>query len=103
MSRQTTTRETELETAFRSQARRTAIFLIKCRARAYARAPLSLENLFPGLSCAPPDVMIAIAEHLLQVERQTMRRWFGFGGETPALNAQAVLLLGRSLRRAARR
>jgi len=40
---------------------------------------------------------------LLQVERQTARRWFGFGGETPALNAQAVLLLGRTLRRAAMR
>lgn len=92
-----------LEAALHAQARRLAAYLVKHRARAYSRRPMTLETLCPGLSCAAPDSMIAIAKDLLARERQTPRRWFGFGGETPALNAHAVLLLGRTLRRAGRR
>jgi hypothetical protein len=87
--------------AIRRQARRSAIHMLKCRARDYARRPFELENLYPGLAAAPPDVMIAVAEHLLGRARRNPQRWFGFGGEVTALNAKAALLLGRALRRSA--
>jgi len=103
MSSPTTPFDAQLETALRVQANRLAIYLIKYRARAYARRPLTLDNVFPGLSCATPDAMIAIAKHAVKREAQAPRRWFGFGSEAPALNARAVLLIARTLRRAARR
>lgn len=86
--------------ALRAQARRTAAYLVKARAREYARRPMLMEILSTGLAVAEPAVLIAVAEHLLGRERQNPRRWFGFGGEVCALNARAALLLGRTLRRA---
>lgn len=82
-----------------AQARRTAAHMVKFRARHYARRPIALESLYPGLSAAKPETLIAVAEHLLETERHDPRRWFGFGGEVKALNAKAALLLGRVLRR----
>ena len=64
--------------------------------------PMALETLYPGLAVARPETLIAVAEHLLEIERKNPRRWFGFGGEVKALNAKAALLLGRTLRRAGR-
>jgi hypothetical protein len=90
------------ELALRAQAKRTAVFLIKHRARAYAQRPMTLETVFPGLSAAAPDTMAAVAKHLIETETQTPRRWFGFGGEVPILNARAVLLFARALRLALR-
>jgi hypothetical protein len=95
--------DTEIDAALRTHARSLAAQLIKRRARAYFRRPTALETLTPGLSCAAPDQMIAIATHLLTQERAVQKRWFAFGGEAPALNARAALLLGRVFRRAARR
>jgi hypothetical protein len=46
--------------------------------------------------------MVAVAKHLIETARQAPRRWFGFGGEVPILNAKAVLLLARVLRWAMR-
>jgi len=89
--------------ALDAQARRTAAHMVKCRARDYARRPMALENLYPGLAAARPETLVAVAEHLLEVERKNPRRWFGFGGEIKALNAKAALLLGRALRRAGHR
>jgi hypothetical protein len=89
------------ETALYAQARRSAVFLVKQRARAYAKRPMTLENVCPGLAAAAPETMIAMATHLIETERHTPRRWFGFGGEVPILNAKAVLLLARARRRAA--
>ncbi len=86
--------------ALRAQARRTAAYLVKARARDYAGRPMLMEILYPGLAAADPAALIAVAEHLLRRERQNPRRWFGFGGEIGALNAKAALLLGRTLRRA---
>jgi hypothetical protein len=86
--------------ALRTQARRTAAFLVKARARIYARRPMLMDILYPGLATADPQRLIAVAEHLLRHEHQYPRRWFGFGGEVSALNAKAALLLGRTLRRA---
>ena len=80
-------------------ARRAACHLVKTRARQYARRPMALEALVPGLSTAPPHTLVAIAEHLVERERHSPRRWFGFGGEVSLVNARAALLLGRALRR----
>jgi hypothetical protein len=92
--------ETETLEALRAQARRSAAHQLKIRARAYAKRPMALEALYPGLAAAQPKTLIAIAEHLLESERQAPSRWFGFGGEVKALNAKAALLYGRALRRA---
>ncbi|MCI0601141.1 MAG: hypothetical protein L0Y60_16815 [Beijerinckiaceae bacterium] len=89
-----------VEAALRAQAARTAVGVIKQRARVYARRPMSLESVFPGLSAAAPETIIAVAKHLIVTEREAPRRWLGFGGEVSLLNAKAVLLLGRALRRA---
>jgi hypothetical protein len=43
--------------------------------------------------------IIAVAKHLIAAERNAPRRWFGFGGEVPLLNAKAILLSARALRR----
>jgi hypothetical protein len=90
------------EVALRAQAKRTIVSLIKQRARAYAKRPMTLENVLPGLAAASPETMIAVAAHLIETERRAPRRWFGFGGEVPILNAKAVLLLARALRLSAR-
>ena len=81
--------------------RRAAAHMIKTRARSYARRPQALDALFPGLGCAPPQTLVAVAAHLVEREARSPRRWFGFGGEVGLVNARAALLLGRALRRAA--
>jgi hypothetical protein len=88
-----------VEAALRAQATRTAVDLIKERARAYAKRPMALENVFPGLSAAGPETVVAVAKHLIAAERNAPRRWLGFGGGVPILNAKAVLLSARALRR----
>ncbi|MGH6834912.1 MAG: hypothetical protein ACREC9_05010 [Methylocella sp.] len=88
-----------LEAALRAQATRTAVDLIKNRARTYATRRVTLENVIPGLSAAAPETIIAMAKHLIAAERNAPRRWFGFGGEVPILNAKAVLLSARAVRR----
>ena len=80
-------------------ARRAACHLVKTRARDYARRPMMLEALHPGLSAASPRTLVAIAGHLVEREARSPRRWFGFGGEVNLVNARAALLLGRALRR----
>jgi hypothetical protein len=85
-----------VEAALRAQATPTAVDMIKVRARAYA---MTLESVFLGLSAAAPETIIAVAKHLIAAERNAPRRWFGFGGEVPILNAKAVLLCALALRR----
>jgi hypothetical protein len=97
------TARANVEAALRAQATRTAIDLIKDRARAYVKRPMSLENVIPGLSAAAPETIIAVAKHLIALERNAPRRWFGFGGEVPIFNAKAILLSARTLRRGKRR
>ena len=58
-----------VEAALRAQATRTAVDLIKERARAYAKRPMTLENVFSGLSAATPETKIAVAKHLIAAER----------------------------------
>ncbi len=52
-----------VEAALRAQATRTAVDLIKDRARAYAKRPMTLKNVFPGLSAAAPETIIAVAKN----------------------------------------
>lgn len=89
------------EAALRSQATRTAVLTIKTRARAFADRPAALEPFCPGLSLAAPERIVAAGAQLIAAETAAPRRWFGFGGEVPLLNAKAVMLFGRALRRAA--
>jgi hypothetical protein len=95
--------EFNADEAIAARARRAAAYMVKCRARDYARRPMALESLYPGLAAARPEALIAVAEHLLEIERKNPRRWFGFGGEVKALNAKAALLLGRTMRKAQQR
>ncbi len=85
--------------ALRAQAKRTAVELIKDRARAYAKHRKTLENVHPGLSAAAPETIIGVAKHVIAAEKNAPRRWFGLGGEVPILNAKAALLSARTLRR----
>ena len=63
-----------VEAALRAQATRTAVDMIKVRARAYAKRPMTLESVFPGLSAAAPETKIAVAKHLIAAERNAPRR-----------------------------
>src|SRR5579872_5134681 len=99
MPQPVTKAETRAFEALAAQARRSAAAALKRRARAYAKSPMALETLYPGLAAASPQTMIAIAEHLLENEPRAPQRWFGFGAEIQALNANAALLYGRALRR----
>lgn len=56
--------------ALAAQVGRTAAHMVKCRARDYARRPMALEILYPGLAAARPEALIAVAEHLLEMERK---------------------------------
>jgi hypothetical protein len=89
----TPTARAELAAALRAQARRAA------HARAYAGRPRDLDAIAPGLAAAAPETLIAAGAHLLRLEAGAPRRWFGFGAAAPALNARALMLLGRTLRR----
>jgi hypothetical protein len=89
-----------IDLAFDKIAYGAVAVLVKQRARALAKDSAALEAVMPGLAGASAEVMIASARQILDKERQNPRRWFGFGGEIRALNAKAVLLLGRTRRRA---
>ncbi len=102
-----TERARDMETAghaFGTAAQRAVCRTVKAQARAYALRPQALDLLHPGLSAAGPDSLVALCEYLVERERCSPRRWFGFGGEVGLLNARAALLLGRTERlRLARR
>ena len=70
--------------------------MIKRRARAYARRPLDLDTDCVRPSGASPEALIAAGAALLRAEATAPPRWFGFGGEVGALNARALVLLGRA-------
>ena len=84
---------------FATPARRAVAHMIKMRARHYARRPMALEALHPGLSNADAVALVAVAAFLVERETRSPRRWFGFGGEVNLVNARAALLLGRTRRR----
>jgi hypothetical protein len=76
-------------------ARRSAALILKAAARKYLRNPLLLDILHDGLSMAAPAELIETGHHLVARERMIARRYFGFGGLVPAVNARAVILVGR--------
>jgi hypothetical protein len=92
----------DLAAAFRSQANFTTLHAIKRRARTISERPLDLDAIATGLSGAGPETLIAVGADLLRQETYAARRWFGFGGEVAALNARALMLLGRTRRRFAK-
>jgi hypothetical protein len=82
-----------------AKARCSVASIIKARARQLMRQPMQLDVIAPKLATASPVELIAIGLKILSGEMQNPRRFFGFGGEIPALNAKAVILLGRYQRR----
>jgi hypothetical protein len=84
----------------RSQAATTAAWMLKRRARDYTTRPAQLEILYPGLACVEPDRMIAIGEALRRNEAQIQRHSGQIDlYQVKAINAKAVVLLGRYRRR----
>ena len=75
--------QANIEDILRAQAVRTTVALIKKRARVYAKSPMLLETVYPGLSASTPETVIAVAGHLIMSERDLPRRWFGAGGNPP--------------------
>jgi hypothetical protein len=47
--------QANIEDILRAQAVRTTVALIKKRARVYAKSPMLLETVYPGLSAATPE------------------------------------------------
>ena len=78
-----------------AKARRAVASIIKARARQFMRQPMQLEAIEPELATAAPNKLIETGFKILSHEMRSPRRLFGFGGEIPALNAKAVILLGR--------
>jgi hypothetical protein len=89
--------QAEAEAMLRTQAIRTAVTLIKNRARTFAKSPMLLETVRPGLASTMPETVIAVARDLVMTHRDSPCRWFGAGGEIPAVSVKAVLLFGRTL------
>jgi hypothetical protein len=89
--------EREAELVLR--ARQSAFAAIRRRAHVYSRDALKLEAIAHGLSYASPECMIATGATILDHERRFPSRHFGFGDEVKAINAKAIMILGRYQRR----
>lgn len=85
--------------ALREQAARTARREIKDCARRYKRTPQYLDAIVSGLSQLSEHRAVECLELL---HRPPAWRFFGFGGEHPAINAQGALLYARYARAKAR-
>lgn len=85
--------------ALEAAARHTVHAIVKRRTRYFRDDPLRLETIAHGLWCADPASLIATGRTMLENERRFPRPHFGFGGEVPAINAKALIVLGRYQRR----
>jgi hypothetical protein len=85
--------------ALRAQATRTALCAIKDCARMYALRPRDLDGIFPRLSERSPRNLAQVLETFC---RPPDWRFFGVGGEIPALNLRGALLYARYARAKAR-
>jgi hypothetical protein len=86
--------------ALREQAKRSARREIKDCARAYALRPRHLDAIAKGLSgCTPLALVFELAERLIA---PLPNRYFGFGGEHPAINLRGAMLYARYARAKAR-
>jgi hypothetical protein len=81
--------------ALRTQAQRTARREIKDRARAYALRPRELDAIVSNLSAHQPKQMVQVLE---SIRFPSNWRWFGFGGEIPAINMRGAMLYARYAR-----
>lgn len=82
-----------------TRARQSAFAAIRRRAHAYLRDALKLEAIAHGLAFASPECLIATGATILDHERRFPSRHFGTGGEVRAINARAIMVLGRYQRR----
>ncbi len=80
------------------QAPRTRAHIIKSRARLFARMPWQLSSIEPIMPELSPKNLIAHIECLLLWERSLQRRWYGFGGESVAMNILGAMLYARYAR-----
>jgi len=85
----------EIEAEMKARAAHTVHRIVKRRARIFLDQPLRREAVAPGLWCASPEALIATGRTMLANERDFPRRHYGFGGETPSINARALIVLGR--------
>jgi hypothetical protein len=81
--------------ALRAQAQRSARREIKSRAQYYAKYPSMLDTIIAGVSGLSPR---RIVESLELLFRPPAWRFFGFGGEIPALNLHGAMLYARFAR-----
>jgi hypothetical protein len=81
--------------AIEAEARATAAAAIKMRAHLYALHPNELNAIVAGLSYLPPQRMV---QHLVNTRRFRSERWFGTGGQIPAIAIRGAMLYARYLR-----
>jgi hypothetical protein len=81
--------------ALRAQAVRSARDTIKDLVHEYALHPRYLDAIRVGLSDLTPGQLVRALEHIC---RPPDWRWFGFGGEIPALNLRGAMLYARFAR-----
>jgi hypothetical protein len=89
----------EFEAEMITKARQSAFAGVRRRAHAYLRDPLQLEAIAHGLAYASPECLMATGRTILDHERRFPSRHFGVGGEVKAMNAKAIMVLGRYQRR----
>jgi hypothetical protein len=87
--------------AIRAKASRTARAMIKERARDYALRPRELDAFGDGLSRLSPRTIVWCLNRIRHQVPQA--RWFGYGGEVPAINLCGALLYARYSRAIASR
>jgi hypothetical protein len=81
--------------ALEAQARKTARAMIKERARAYALRPRELDAIAEGLFKLFPCDLVTSLSQINAVALIRGTRWFGFGGEVPAINLRGAMLYAR--------
>jgi hypothetical protein len=84
--------------ALEAQARKTALSMIKERARDYAREPEQLDAIYPGLAKCLPSRRI----EFLKTIRAPLWRYKGLGGEVQAINLRGAMVYARASRRFAK-
>jgi len=82
--------------AIERDARRTVIVAIKTRARKYIIRPEQLAN---ALGFIPVNYADVLVNAKLKLRALPSTRYFGFGGEVPAINLRAAILFARYARR----
>jgi hypothetical protein len=85
-------------TALAAQAASTARDTIKVRARVYALKPRQLEAIAEGMSRLPPRALVTALQQIDAIAKMRGTRWFGQGGEIPAINFRGAMWYARHSR-----